>query len=195
MFATEYLHPTATTINILLSSIVHSSSAKFNSILFKQLHKKYFVDGEFYPDRCTYTQQLLACQLDGDAKLAEEVFDTFLYTDMRVTPLMRDTLKSTLGEKEYLYYVSGLTKERREQVERVDADDLALKFPKLIVSSDAKEAVVTLPPALGGKRVYVYVPKTQPYKPPVYDHAPKTTSTKHVGPLYKKKEQPPKQRK
>jgi hypothetical protein len=163
MFKEFAFRPSTTTINIMLAAIVYSNDSLFNFRLFAQLHETYFDRGDLVEDRFTFTQILLACQKTGDIKLATETFNRFLTTNMRITPVMRDTMKAILGEKEYNFYYTNLERIHRKRLADVDKDDEELK-ERIAPTTGKAEAVVTLPAVLGGKRVYNYVPKTEPYK-------------------------------
>jgi hypothetical protein len=163
LFKEFAFRPSTTAINILLAAIVYSNDSVFNFRLFSQLHETYFERGDLVEDRFTFTQILLACQKTGDFKLATETFNRFLTTHMRITPLMRDTMKAILGEKEYNFYYTNLERTHRKRLADVDKDDEELK-QRVAPAVGNVEAVVTLPAALGGKRVYNYIPKTEPFK-------------------------------
>jgi hypothetical protein len=165
LFKEFAFRPSATSINIMLAAIVYSNDSVFNFRLFSQLHETYFERGELVEDRFTFTQILLACQKTGDFKLATETFNRFLTTNMRITPLMRDTMKAILGGKEYNFYYTNLERTHRKRLADVDKDDEELK-QRVAPAKGNVEAVVTLPAALGGKRVYNYIPKTEPFRNP-----------------------------
>jgi hypothetical protein len=166
MFEEYKFFPSTTTINIMLSSIVYSAESPFNSRIFFQLHETHFILGAFVEDRFTFTQVLFACQKTGDAKHAMETFDRFLTTNMRITPLMRDTLKTILGEKEFISYHSRLMSDLRDRLSSVDEDDAMHKQMSTAIPGKA-DAVVTLPAAQGGKRIYNHAPKVASSPPKV----------------------------
>lgn len=164
-FKINAFRPNTTSINIILAAILYSSNPKFNRRLFFSIVEAHFEKGDLVADRFTYAHILLGCQRAGDRELAIRTFEQFLDTTMRLTPVMRDSVRDLLGERDFNRYCNNLDGDSRKRVEDVDKDDAAFKEKNTFVPGNV-ESVVIMPAVLGGKRVYNYVAKTEPYKAP-----------------------------
>lgn len=164
-FKEHAFYANTTTINIMLAAILYSSNPIFNRRMFFQLLESHFGTGDLVEDRCTYAHVLLGCQKAGDKIFAMKTFDQFLLTKLRITLKMRNTLRTLLGEGEFNAYISNLDNGDRKRLRNVDEDEATFREKNTFVPGNV-DAVVTLPAVLGGKRVYNYIAKTEPYKTP-----------------------------
>ena len=108
--------PTATTMSLVLSSIVNDTENTFDPKLFRSCYSEYFnTSGEnnkLIPNTLTYTQLLLAAEKDGSIDSTLVVYNELLASGLKPTMLQKQIVKVVVGAGAFKEYFG--TKELKD---------------------------------------------------------------------------------